>query len=212
MAIRQVIVNADDFGYSFSVNKGIIEGHKQGIITSTSVMIDAIAADEAVGLLEYPNLAVGLHFVPSSDNDVEEELDRQIERFISVTGNRPTHIDIHKPSEDDINLKETVGRYAKDKNIPYRYSGEAHFIDSFFGPLSNGEISVDLLKNAFNRTSEGLNEIMTHVGYSDDYLNTHSSYNTLREEELKAVCSQEIKDFIELQRIELTNWSKIKAQ
>jgi predicted glycoside hydrolase/deacetylase ChbG (UPF0249 family) len=37
-----LLVNADDFGYSFSVNKGIIEAHTKGIVTSTSVMVDAL--------------------------------------------------------------------------------------------------------------------------------------------------------------------------
>ena len=47
-----LIVNADDFGYSFSINKGIIEAHTKGIVTSTSVMVDAIAAKEAKDLVD----------------------------------------------------------------------------------------------------------------------------------------------------------------
>ncbi len=51
MRKRYLIVNADDFGYSYGINKGIIEAHTKGIVTSTSVMVDSIAAHEAVNLI-----------------------------------------------------------------------------------------------------------------------------------------------------------------
>ena len=59
---RFLIINADDFGYSYSINKGVIEAIENGIVTSTSIMVDAIAADEAKDLTKYPNLSIGLHF------------------------------------------------------------------------------------------------------------------------------------------------------
>lgn len=39
---RYLIVNADDFGDSYGINKGIIEVIRNGIVTSTSVMVDAL--------------------------------------------------------------------------------------------------------------------------------------------------------------------------
>jgi hopanoid biosynthesis associated protein HpnK len=61
---RYVIINADDFGFSRGVNKGIIKAHQQGILTSTSLMISGEAATEAVQLAKAnPKLAVGLHLV-----------------------------------------------------------------------------------------------------------------------------------------------------
>lgn len=59
---RYLIVNADDFGYSYSINKGIIESHTNGIVTSTSVLVNAIAAHEAKDLIKFPDLSIGLHF------------------------------------------------------------------------------------------------------------------------------------------------------
>jgi chitin disaccharide deacetylase len=35
--MKLLIVNADDFGYSYSINRGIVESHVKGIVTSTSV-------------------------------------------------------------------------------------------------------------------------------------------------------------------------------
>ena len=60
----QIIINADDFGRSSSINRAVIKAHKQGILTSASLMVGGNAADEAVNLAkENPSLAVGLHLV-----------------------------------------------------------------------------------------------------------------------------------------------------
>ncbi|MBN3873996.1 hopanoid biosynthesis-associated protein HpnK [Nostoc sp. JL33] len=63
-AKRFAIINGDDFGFSQGVNQAIIKAHKQGILTSTSLMVSADAAKEAVTLATaHPTLAVGLHLV-----------------------------------------------------------------------------------------------------------------------------------------------------
>lgn len=60
----QIILNADDFGASASINTAVIQAHRQGILTSASLMVAGDAAAEAVALArEAPDLAVGLHIV-----------------------------------------------------------------------------------------------------------------------------------------------------
>ncbi len=59
-----LIINGDDFGYSSAVNRAIIQAHQQGVLTSTSLMVNERATDEAVQLAkENSRLAVGLHLV-----------------------------------------------------------------------------------------------------------------------------------------------------
>ncbi len=59
---RRVIINADDYGMSPGISEGILRGHRHGIVTSTTVMINMPAAAEAVRRLrEYPALGVGVH-------------------------------------------------------------------------------------------------------------------------------------------------------
>lgn len=61
-AIRRLIVNADDFGLSPSVNAAVIRAHREGILTSASLMVNEPGLDEAVKLAkENPKLGVGLH-------------------------------------------------------------------------------------------------------------------------------------------------------
>jgi len=57
-------VNADDFGYTVGVNRGIAEAHARGIVTATTLMAVAPAfADAVVRARDLPNLALGLHAV-----------------------------------------------------------------------------------------------------------------------------------------------------
>ncbi len=59
---RMLIVNADDFGASSAVNHAVLRAHREGILTSASLMVTGDAADEAVLMArENPSLAVGLH-------------------------------------------------------------------------------------------------------------------------------------------------------
>lgn len=61
-ARRRLIVNADDFGRSRSINAAVIRAHREGILTTASLMVNEEASDEAVALAkENPGLGVGLH-------------------------------------------------------------------------------------------------------------------------------------------------------
>jgi chitin disaccharide deacetylase len=60
--MKELIINADDFGLSSGTNRGIIKAWQQGILTSTSLMVGGGAFKEAVELSrENPGLQVGLH-------------------------------------------------------------------------------------------------------------------------------------------------------
>src|SRR5438309_3622641 len=60
--MKKLIVTADDFGLTESVNQGIIEAHCRGIVTSTSLMANGGAFDDAVARArEAPGLGVGAH-------------------------------------------------------------------------------------------------------------------------------------------------------
>ncbi len=65
VSLRQLIVNADDFGRSPGINEGIFEAHARGIVTSATVMVLEKAAARAIrqAAERAPELSLGLHFV-----------------------------------------------------------------------------------------------------------------------------------------------------
>ena len=61
-AMKRLIINADDFGLSDGANRAVIRAYREGILTSTSLMVRGRAFAEAVSLArENPGLQVGLH-------------------------------------------------------------------------------------------------------------------------------------------------------
>jgi len=111
----QLIVNADDFGFTRSVNEGIREAHLQGILTATTLMADGAAFDHAVECARAtPSLDVGVHLVlweegglpqrlPSfvlramtmSTAPIERLFSSQVEHVMQA-GIVPSHLDTHK--------------------------------------------------------------------------------------------------------------------
>lgn len=62
--MRRLIVNADDFGRSAGVDRGIVRAHREGIVTSTTLMANAPGAEHAASLARAtPTLEVGVHLV-----------------------------------------------------------------------------------------------------------------------------------------------------
>ena len=88
-AMKKLIVNADDFGLSGGANRAVIRAYREGILTSTSLMVSGRACAEAVTLArENPGLQVGLHLTLLQGQAVlpPEELPGLVDR----EGNFPT--------------------------------------------------------------------------------------------------------------------------
>jgi chitin disaccharide deacetylase len=140
----QLVVNADDFGFTRDVNAGIIEAHTRGILTATTLMANGGAFEEAVRLArEHPKLDIGCHLVlvqgpslltkgralPGSIPellraltlrrlDPYAELKPQIER-ISDAGLRPLHLDTHKHTHLWPPVLDAVARLSEEFGIPW---------------------------------------------------------------------------------------------
>lgn len=60
--MKQIIINADDFGLNKGINRGIIRAYKEGILTSASLMVNMLGFEDAVSLIrENPGLGIGVH-------------------------------------------------------------------------------------------------------------------------------------------------------
>ncbi|MBW4626208.1 MAG: hopanoid biosynthesis-associated protein HpnK [Brasilonema octagenarum HA4186-MV1] len=87
-AQKFAIINGDDFGFSHGVNQAIIKAHKEGVLTSTSLMVTGEAFDKAVDLAQaHPTLGVGLHLVLVCGRAALPP--SQIPHLVDDTGNFP---------------------------------------------------------------------------------------------------------------------------
>lgn len=69
---KRLIVNADDLGYTPGVTRGIIRAHRDGIVTSSSVLVNSPFAAEAIqtATREAPALGLGLHLTLTSGRPI----------------------------------------------------------------------------------------------------------------------------------------------
>lgn len=76
---QQITINADDFGYSASVNKAICESFSKGLINSTTIMANMPGFDEAIEFIYNYKLhsKVGVHLVLSEGHPITENLKLQ---------------------------------------------------------------------------------------------------------------------------------------
>ncbi len=141
---RRLVVNADDFGFTRDVNEGIVEAHRAGILTATTLMANGSAFEHAVRLArETPSLDVGCHLVLVGGRSlvgrrrqlpatvwglaaalaarrlqVVDELAAQVERILAA-GIRPTHADTHKHTHLLPPVLEAVIRVAERYGIAW---------------------------------------------------------------------------------------------
>jgi len=139
---KQLVVNADDFGFTRDVNQGIIEAHQRGILTAATLMANGDAFEDAVRLArENPTLDIGAHLVllggraltaphrplPSSVMPllaaialrrlrVYDELAAQVRRILDA-GIRVTHLDTHKHTHLAPPVLDAVARISEEFGI-----------------------------------------------------------------------------------------------
>ena len=87
-ARRRLVVSGDDFGAAPEVNAAIVRAHREGILTSASLMVTGDAVDDAVARARaHPRLAVGLHLVLVQGRPALPP--REIPRIVTASGTFP---------------------------------------------------------------------------------------------------------------------------
>jgi predicted glycoside hydrolase/deacetylase ChbG (UPF0249 family) len=84
--MRKLIINADDFGINKSITDAIIDCHKNGIITSTTLMSNMPFAEYAASKAKsFPGLSVGLHLNLTQGKPISNP--SQIRNIVDSAGN-----------------------------------------------------------------------------------------------------------------------------
>jgi len=72
--MKKLIITADDYGMSNSVNEAIEAGVEAGVITATNLMVGMPCFDSISALKqEYPDLSIGLHWTLSAGCPVSDK-------------------------------------------------------------------------------------------------------------------------------------------
>jgi len=186
----KVIINADDFGLSQSVNDGIVHCFKQGVVTSASLMVntpfteDAVAKIGANGIKNvgvHLNLTYGLsvlkdvpslvdadgkfHYVCSLGyyaryEEGVRELTAQVEKFLSF-GLTPTHLDYHHYFHQEPHVFKAYVEVAKKYGLPARgFTEQARAELNRAGVVTTDAFSFDF--HDYGARAETLAEVVKH--------------------------------------------------
>src|ERR1041385_6434552 len=188
---RHLIVNADDFGQSAGINRGIIEAHERGIVTSASLMVRWPAAAQAADYARaQSNFSIGLHVdlgewfcrdgewksvyqvVDTGDAEaVRTEIVYQVETFSALVGTNPTHIDSHQHVHLEEPALGILKQIASELGVPVRSCNcEIAYVGSFYGQTAEGMslpdvISVAGLMKIIEQLPLGVSELGCYPGY-----------------------------------------------
>lgn len=234
MGNRRLIVNADDFGLSAGVNRGVAQAHEHGILTSASLMVRAgNAADAAAYAQAHPELSVGLHVdlyewhytgehwvaayevVPVDDEAaVGAEVAAQVERFCALMGHEPTHLDAHKHAHRQEPARSIVLEHGERLGVPVRgFTPGLRYEDGFYGKGERGEprperIAPEALCELLHALPPGASEIGCHPALDDD---SGSSYCAERSVETATLRDPRVRDALREEDIALRsylNWAE----
>ena len=231
MSKKKLIVNADDFGQSEGVNKGIIKAFEQGILTSASLMVRYPAVYAASAYAKRNNLDLGLHVdlgewilrnnewatvyeVVSSDDvlAVKEELNKQLEAFYRIHGKNPSHIDSHQHVHKNENIKTVFLEMALKLNITLRScSKNVKYCGEFYGQLSDSSpfhegISINNLKRIISTLPEGITELACHPGEDIEF---QTMYKIEREIEINSLCTNSVVETLLKSEVQLCTFKGI---
>ena len=197
--MKLLVVNADDLGYDPEIDRGILEAHARGLVTSATAMVETPFAAAALRSAP-PTLAVGLHVVldPSAGGDeAAAALQSQLARFEALRGAPPTHLDSHKHAHARPEVLRAFAAAARERGLPVRaIDGEMRAVlraagvpttDAFLGDAARRPAwTREALLAALASVGEGATELMSHPGYRPARART--SFGAEREVELRALC------------------------
>jgi predicted glycoside hydrolase/deacetylase ChbG (UPF0249 family) len=215
--VKLLVVNADDLGYDPEIDRGILEAHAAGLVTSTTAMVEAPFA--AAALRAAPaSLGVGLHVVvdPAAGRAAAgEALRAQLARFEALRGAPPTHLDSHKHAHARPEVLAAFVEVAAERGFPVRAIDRAMraalraagvtTADVFLGDASRRPAwTLPALLEALAAVGEGRTELMAHPGHRPSHART--SFAAEREVELAALCDPAAAELVRRRGIVLGSW------
>jgi predicted glycoside hydrolase/deacetylase ChbG (UPF0249 family) len=213
------------------VNRGIVRGHEEGIVTSASLMVRWPSAGEAAAYgRAHPVLGLGLHVdlgewgfrdgawepryevVPLDDlRAVAAEVERQLDAFRDLVGREPTHLDSHQHVHRRDGVQSVFTDLSGVLNVPLRHvSPDVRYCGLFYGQTTEGAplpgaITTEHLIEILDGLPPGITELICHPGTDMDPAVLYSHERIL---ELKALCDPRVREAVVALGIELSTFDR----
>jgi chitin disaccharide deacetylase len=152
-----------------------------------------------------------IDFVVDVDDqvEVEREVTRQIDRFRSMTGHWPTHLDSHQHVHRNEPILKVMRAHARRLDVPLRhFSQQVAYRGDFYGQSGVGislleAITASSLISILKDLPTGITELACHPGHDD---NLQTMYLHERQLEVEALCDPGVRAAIEAFEIQLISF------
>jgi hypothetical protein len=201
---KHLIIHADDFGLSRGISDGILRSIRNGVVSSTSVIVQTPYISYAQALVRAnPDIDWGLHVIierPAGDlaRFITGETERQISSFRQLFGFLPSHVDFHKGFRFDTRIYFAIRMLMLKYTFAFRYDNRHHIETKFYGLTgripNSDHISSSSLERILTAIKPGITELICHPGYTGNRLT--DPYRTQRNTELTTLTSTVIKQAI----------------
>jgi chitin disaccharide deacetylase len=222
--LKHLIINADDFGYTRGVNRGVREVYDRGTLTSAGLMVNTPGTAEAVTMArDMPRLSLGLHvnFTNEAQRlfDLDDsaacrvELRRQLDRFVELVGRLPSHVDSHQHVHRDSRRLLHFRELAREHGLPLREEPPVVYLGGFYGQWEYGvsspeKVGFDAIATIIRREVEdGVTELACHPGYAEPEASL--VYDSEREIEVSTLCDPRLPQLLEEAGIRLISYDEL---
>lgn len=230
MTLR-LILNADDFGYDPAVTRGIARAMREGVVSSTTMIVNSPHSEDAAK--QSDGLAIGLHLnlvrfpavsdgseqrddAKPSEEFVVRETRAQLEKLKALIGREATHIDVHKHAHLQPQVLAGLATVAKERGLAVRsINAEMRSTLRSLGVQTNDVFLGDAARDAYwtperfeeilaQVPSDGLVELMCHPGYANSHV--PSGYSAQREVELATFLSANARAALQQRNLVFSPW------
>lgn len=199
----KLIINADDFGYSKGVNYGIIEAYNNGLVTSTTIMMNMPYVEHALELYkDNQGLGLGIHFVLTSYHSLtnskellgkdgvmdknfdrislcpEEAIEAELRAQLTALQNKGykiTHADSHHHVHRIPKVLKIMSKICKEHGLAMRTVPEQRISDEFDKDIkSTEEFEVEFYDK--EASFEKFRDIVSQNGISSLEICTHPAF------------------------------------
>jgi predicted glycoside hydrolase/deacetylase ChbG (UPF0249 family) len=153
-----------------------------------------------------------------NEEELYREMRAQYQKFLELTGRKPTHLDSHLYAHQKFpKVGHAIRRLAEEEDLPVRDLATAQYERTCFEgnfKVKPGESQVDLKAKCMQliRKLSGhtVAELMVHPAFPDEWLMNNSSYNTQRSMEHSVLTDPDICEFISQAAIQLATFRDLE--